>query len=295
MTPKAIVDRLETIIGENGVPVRLISIIETELAAHFGLTAIEAAEQAEKLTPQVTRIICDRLVASDNAGTSPVLTIIGAASDIVAGSCHVLSSDSNKIAAIKRQRVHADALLRKLKSISFSEFEVFGKRVLEELGATRAMVTPQRNDQGIDFLGYVSLGQLQEIPVPFLKLAHEVGLLIAGQAKHRPNGSLGPDVIRELIGAISLARTKTFSHSGADVFKELEIRPFSPIVAVLFTTGGISAGALRLASSAGIIAKSGDQLAVFLADRGVGMVQRSGAMFFDEAKFDQWLAGYGRC
>jgi len=288
---REIVTRLEAVIGVDGAPVRLVSIIEIQLVEHFGLSAIEAAEKAEQCSSQVSRLIFKRLAESETAGTSPVLNIVGSTLDTVVGFCYVLPTDQSSIAGKKQQRIHIDTLLKKIKAITFSEFELFGKRILEELGAGQATVTPHGNDQGIDFFGQFSFGQLSDVPRPFLQLAHDVKLLFAGQAKHYPNRAISTSVVRELIGAISLARTKTFSSDGIDIFGDLDMRPFSPVVTLLFTTGTFSSGALHLAASAGIIAKSGEQLAVFLADRGVGMVRGASGVVFDEAAFERWLSG----
>jgi hypothetical protein len=158
------------------------------------------------------------------------------------------------------------------------------------MGASFSRITPHRGDQGIDFYGRLSLGQYQLMPSPFVKLAHDVVLLFAGQAKHYPTSTIGPEVLRELIGAVSLVRTKTYSVSEIDIFEGLDLKPFSPLVTLLFTTGTISSGAIRLAESSGIIARSGEQLAVFLADKGVGMeTLESGRIEFSKTKFVAWL------
>lgn len=89
---------------------------------------------------------------------------------------------------------------------------------------------------------------------------------------------------------MSLARTKTHSSDGVDIFKDLALRPFSPVLALLFTTGEFTTGALRLAEAAGVVAKTGLQLAVFLADRGVGIIDENGAPKFSAAAFNEWLS-----
>jgi len=287
-TPKRVVDRLEEALGPGAVPVRLVSAIEVELVNHFGLNAIAAAERAESIVDPVAKLISSRNLEADDRGTSAILVVIGATADAVAGACHVLPTDDPNVANAKVGRLHHAALLAKLKSLTFAEFEIFGKRVLKELGADDPRVTPHGGDQGIDFFGRFSLGQLHSLPQPFLRLAHDVRLLFAGQAKHYPDTTIGPNIVRELIGAVSLARTKTFSTDGIDLFQDLEIRPFSPVVAMLFTTGNISRGAYKLAASAGIVAKNGDQLAAFLADRGVGM-SMTAPRRFDTDLFDVWL------
>lgn len=290
MRPKSIVDRLEAVIGIDGAPVRLLTVIEAELITYFGASPLAAAETAERVLRSVVKMIADRNAVAEEAGLTPILVVIGSTLDTVAGSCHVLSADDELVARIKHHRLHVQALFRKMKGLTFAQFEIFGKRVLKELGAEKAHVTPHRGDQGIDFFGEFSFGQLQQLPSPFFKLAHDVRLLFAGQAKHYPENALGPNVVRELIGAVGLARTKTFSRDGIDLFQDLEIRPFSPVVSLLFTTGAITSGARRLAASAGIIAKDGEQLAVFLADRGVGMQREMENPVFVEDEFERWLA-----
>jgi hypothetical protein len=289
MTPKAIADRLESAIGIDGAPRPLASAIEKELISHFGLLAIHASERAEKVTAVVARIIVMRATQSEQAGTIAALVLLGTTSDVVAGYCHVLASDAAVVAAAKRQRLHVGALLVAMRALTFNEFERFGARVLAEIGASIYRITPHRGDQGIDFYGRLSLGEFQEFPTPFMKLAHDVVLLFAGQAKHYPNGSLGPDVVRELVGAVSLACTKSFSRTGIDIFRDFDLKPFSPLVILLFTTGRISSGAAQLAESAGIIAQSGEQLAVFLTDKRVGITETEEGDVFDQPKFMQWL------
>jgi hypothetical protein len=289
MTPKAIADQLELSVGIEGSPIKLTAAIEWQLNIYFQLPKIQAAEKAERLVGSVGKVLSERAATAESSGTSPILVLLGTAADIVAGYSYILLSDAPQISALKQQRLHNDAMLSKIKSISFSDFELFGKKVLEELGAGGATVTKHSNDQGIDFYGRFHIGQLHGFPKNFFKLAHDVKLSILGQAKHYPTRSLGTSVVRELIGSISLAKTKTFSSDGLDIFKDLNIRPFSPVVALLLTTGKISSGAQCLADASGIIAKSGDQLANFLADRGVGMEQQDGRPVFNVAKFDAWL------
>src|SRR5437763_8283080 len=94
MTPKSIVDRLEDVIGAEGAPRRLTSVIETELVAHFGLTSIQAAERAERITSAVAHVIASRSAEAEKMGMVSTLTIAGSMSDTVAGCSFVLPSDA---------------------------------------------------------------------------------------------------------------------------------------------------------------------------------------------------------
>jgi hypothetical protein len=289
MTPRRIVDRLELVVGVDGAPRSLTLAIEVELRAHFGLLAIQAVERAERVAPAVARIVADRAANSEQAGTLPILVLLGSTADFIAGCCYVLPLDTVVVAAAKQHRLQVGSLHDAMRALTFGEFEKFGARVLAEIGATFYHITPHSGDEGIDFYGHLNLGQYQAMPAPFAKLAHDVVLLFAGQAKHYPIQQLGPDVVRELIGAISLARTKTFSRESVDIFRGFELKPFSALIILLFTTGGITSGAVRLAESAGIIARTGEQLAVFLADKGVGMVWTATGAAFDQSEFTKWL------
>jgi hypothetical protein len=52
--------------------------------------------------------------------------------------------------------------------------------------------------------------------------------------------SIGPNTVRELVGAVSLARTKIYSAARIDLFEELGLRSLSPLLPLLFTTGTLN-------------------------------------------------------
>ena len=289
MNVATIVTYLEERVRFDGPPQNLRSAIEAVLFERHGLPAIQAAERADRVEEKVSTAIAAREVELSNSGGSPVIRIVGATSSRVAGFGFALVGESADVIALRMQRAHAQAILNKIRGLSFQDFEKFGARFLCELGARVGRVTGHSNDGGIDFYGEFSFGQLHEAPEPFFILAKDVRLLFAGQAKHYPNRSIGPSVIRELIGAMSLARTKTHPTDGVDIFKDLEIRPFSPVLAMLFTTGEFTSGASRLATAAGIVIKTGLQLAVFLSDRSVGLVADGDGLAFSDEAFSEWL------
>jgi Restriction endonuclease len=290
MTPKAIVDQLEIEIGMDGAPQRLALAIERTLHRYGGIALIEASVRAEQVKRIVGRLIAERAYRASEHGTSSPLVLVGSTGDAVAGFAYVLPTDSFAIAAAKRHRNHVSSILAAIRTLNFSEFETFGAKVLILMGASDAKITPRSGDQGIDFYGHLTLGQFGDLPPPFMRLAHDVKLLFAGQAKHYPTRNLGPDVVRELVGAVNLARSRVFSSIEVDGFEAAAFKVCSPIVILLFTTGGISNGARQLAESAGIIARSGEQLAVFLADNGVGISDVEGAVKYNPDAFSSWIA-----
>lgn len=288
MKLRKVFNRIEEVIGISGHPRRVRDVLEVELHNYFGLPLIQAAEKAEEFEEPIRQLILRSKLENERKGVSPVLTLSSRNEKTVLGSCFIEKNDPPAIAKAKLGRLHIEPILEQIKTLTFKQFENFGARILHELGAISVHVTPHSSDQGIDFYGFLSLGQNHDLPLPFGKLAHDVRLGFAGQAKHYPNKPVGPDMIRELAGSISLARYKIFTKE-PDMFDELELTPYNPLVAIFFTTGRFTEGALTLAEKAGIIAKSGEQLAVFLADKGVGIEHLNGSPVFNNQKFLEWL------
>ena len=290
MTPKALVNAIETRVGVTGSPREVRDAIENELLC-AGVNPASAAEQVDQFRSKVAEEIIRRSDERASFGEIAVLGLRGTNKEFVFGSCFVFPDDSVEIKQAKQNRVLADQILDHLRSLTFSEFESFGRAVLREIGCATARVTPHAGDQGIDFYGELNVGNLMGTHPAIMKLMHETRLILVGQAKHYPDVAIGPSIVRELVGALSLSRTATFSRDNIDLLNDVQLRPFSPILALLFSTGKITKGARHLAMRAGLIAFSGLQLAVFLADRGVGIVNSGGAIGFAPQAFDAWLAG----
>jgi restriction endonuclease Mrr len=282
--------RVEVAIGIQGPPRALREVLEQEMRGHFQQLPIRAAEQAERMEERVRQRINEKQQETEDAGTFPVVIIHYANQRRVVGSCWVGPTDSQAVAAAKHGRVHAQQILAALRALTPDQFERFGSRILRELGAERVQVTRRSGDNGVDFYGFLSLGGIMQHPPAICQLAHNIQLLFAGQAKHYPDNPIGPATVREMIGAIALARFQVYS-SEPDFFEEFKLLPYNPLIALLFTTGRFTRGAIEVAAAAGVIARSGEQLAIFLADRNVGMVLNEGVTTFVPERFLEWLNG----
>lgn len=290
MNATAVLERLIDVVGISGGPQRLKPLIETQLVSHFGILPLVAAESAERLESQIIDLIIERETEYQSQGEVFSLTLSSISKRSIMGSCHVEPSDNDRVAEVKRRRLKVSDLLNSFRSLTFDEFEQFGASILRELGADFAKVTPRSGDQGIDFYGVLSIGRVAGEPTGISQLSHDLKLRFAGQAKHYPNSTVGPSAVRELVGSVSLARYKDFT-SETEIFDDLELLSFNPIITMIFTTGSFTRGARELAEKAGIIARSGEQLAVFLADRGVGMIDGDDGLEFNLGAFQEWLTG----
>lgn len=289
MTPKSVVNSMEQSIGLLGRPRQLRDAIE-QILLEAGLNAASAAELVSSLRAKVKSEIAQRQAESERLGGISTLHLRDNGDDIVFGSLCIFENDSAQIKESKKNRLQVSAIHSGIRSLDFSKFERFGRSVLRELGASEAKVTPHAGDQGIDFYGDITAGSLVGADPAILRLMHETKMILVGQAKHYPDRMIGPAVVRELVGALSLSRTYTFSKNNIDLLNDVQIRPFSPMLALIFTSGDFTKGARYLAHRAGLVAFSGWQLAVFLADKGVGLIEKHGSSQFDLAAFEAWLA-----
>src|SRR5690606_25855089 len=96
-------------------------------------------------------------------------------------------------------------------------------------------------------------------------------------------------VVRELVGAVSLARHGVTS-SSQDFFEGLGFRSLDPLVALLMTTGAFSRGAKELAISSGIFPCDVGQIAMHLASRKIGFAISGDSVEFSSALFREWVA-----
>lgn len=288
LTPKAIVDALERRISVIGSPSQLRDAIEQQMLIN-GYSAASAAELCDRNTKKVAAEIRRRLEERHDRGEIATLHLRGIDDEIVHGSSFIFSDDTAAIKIIKLNRACAQRIYEYIRKLTFSQFEVFGRSVLRELGCRTAKITPHAGDQGIDFYGDLSIGGIIGADPAILKLMHETIVVIVGQAKHYPNVPIGPSVVRELVGSLSLSKTYTYSRDSIDLLDGVELRPFSPLMALLFTTGDFTKGARTLAKRAGLIAFSGLQLSVFLADKGIGLESDGDDVVFKEDLFKLWL------
>jgi len=289
MTPKALVSAIEVRLGISGKPIQLRDAIESELL-RSGVGVATAAEVVDQVKDKVASEILRRKEARDAMGEIAILHLHGSQNELVHGSSFVFSTDSHSIRQAKINRRSVDEIYRSLKGLNFSQFELFGSRVLNEIGCPTPKVTQHAGDQGIDFYGDLSVGGLLGFDPGVAHLLHQTRVILVGQAKHYPNSNIGPSTVRELVGALSLSRTFTFSSDNIDLLSEVKLRPFSPVLALLFSTGDFTKGARNLAAKAGLIVFSGWQLSVFLADKGIGIVEHNGEKQFDPVKFGEWLS-----
>jgi len=225
-----------------------------------------------------------------DAGHQPRIGFNSSSDYMIQGACYVEPHiDSESVKEQKRQRLHWLDYYEALKNLSAREFEILCKRTLDLLGVGNAHLTRYTGDEGIDFFGRLSLGDLVGHGPLYPRLESSLEVWLLGQAKHYKKVKVATPDIRELVGAVNLGRAHAFGASDESKYEELRIRVCDPVFMLFFTTGEISVDGWRLSRRSGVIAMDGEMLAAFLADKAVGVVKKRGKQSFSPARFRRWL------
>lgn len=281
-----IVDALEDLIGIDGGARNIIEAVSEVLCAN-GYDEIDALAVASSRKPKVVSIIDLRQAEAEKEGLIHKLEICGIFRSEVGGAGKLHPDDDHKIQLAKRGRRQSAAILNEIRALSPDDFELFGAALVKSLGASISAKTRQTGDQGIDFFGIARLGDLLDHPKKIFRLAHDMQIDFIGQAKHYPTRTIQSSTVRELVGSLELARSRHFSSEKFRLIEDMSLRSFSPVFAILITTGQVSSGARNVADKSGIIIRSGEQIAAYLADLGVGIDIGSGA--FSPDRFSEWM------
>jgi hypothetical protein len=208
---------------------------------------------------------------------------------MIQGPCFVEPSDSLSVQGQKEKRLLWRDYFAELRSLTPREFEILCQKILQLLGVKDAVVTQYSADEGTDFYGKLSIGDLVGHGALYPVFETSMVAWMVGQAKHYQAIKVATPDIRDLVGAVNLGKTHVFGGSDRNKFSDLQIRVCDPVFMLFFTTGEISQDGWMLSRRSGVVSMDGEMVAAFLADKGVGLVSVSGVNQFDKANFRAWL------
>lgn len=220
----------------------------------------------------------------------PVRFALNSSSEyLIQGACFIEPNDPPDIQAAKRNRLYYLHHLEWLRGVSPEVFECVCRGVITMIGATDAHLTPRSGDQGIDFYGKLQLrGRLGGV-YALGGVDQRLSVWLIGQAKHYASIRVATPDLRELVGSVELARTRSFAGSGMGL-EELQILACDPVFYLFFTTGEISRDGWDLIDKTGMIGLNGEMIAAFLADNGVGLNEGD----FSEESLNTWAGEFDR-
>lgn len=261
----------------------LVDIIEAE----NWTTEVESAEElAEKWVQRFQFFLKKKALEESERSLISCFEFNTANEEYIQGSCFVEPSSSEEEREGKRRRANCVHVKDALSKISDQQFEVLCARVLRLMHVEDPIHTRYSMDHGIDFFGRMPIGEIIKPSAISSGAESQMKVWLVGQAKNYKSSQVSTKDVRELIGAVSLARSKTYVGQ-TNPFSNLNIRLCDPIFYLFFTTGSFSRDAFALFKKTGIVAMDGNQLSVFLADNNVGVVDGR----FDEAAFNAWAFG----
>jgi|SRR5277367_42240 len=243
-----------------------------------------AIEMFEKWTPLVLSLLGRELGELNKLGRFATFAFNSSSPNLIQGSAFIEPSDSASVRDAKTKRAHFGSYLAALRQLSPREFEKLCAGVLQIFGIREPVLTPYSADEGIDFYGQIRLEDHLFPDANFPGVHNQLIAWMVGQAKHYAEGKVSTPEIRELVGAVALAKARAFGSPG-EKYYDLLIRACDPIFYLFFTTGRLSANAWGLLERSGVVGMDGEMLSAFLADHSVGLVDGK----FQRSALINWL------
>ena len=244
-------------------------------------------ETAVLWAPKVKKRLAEHWKQSIAQGKQPRFAFNSVSDYKIQGGCFAEPCDDLEVKEQKRRRLRWRNYYDCLRGLTPDLFEMVCVRLLGLLGVPSPVLTPYRGDQGIDFFGKMSIGDLTGHGARFPVFESSLVFWLVGQAKHYPDSKISTPDLRTLAGSAFLGRARAFPKEG--VLPQLHIRACDPIIMLFFTTGQISSGGWSLCRKAGIVAMDGEMVAAFLADKQVGVEEGGVQQRFSCKAFAEWL------
>ncbi len=268
-------------------PPRLARDILTQICLDQGWAQdpTSARVSAERWEKGFLKYIERELGKLNRLGRFSQFSINSSSPYMIQGAAFVEPADSAPVKNEKLARLRVSDFYSALCSLEPAQFEALCVGILSLMGVKSPVLTPYSRDEGIDFYGSLDMGQFLRPNATFPSFESQLQVWVIGQAKHFQEGQASTPDIRELVGAVHLAKSRAFGSGGEDKLAGLQIRACDPILYMFFCTGRISRDGWRLLDLAGVTGMDGEMIAALLADNRVGTAHGS----FSRAGFLAWV------
>ncbi|NLO08206.1 MAG: restriction endonuclease, partial [candidate division WS1 bacterium] len=286
--PKTLVNLVPDFVGIADKPKDITELLaDIALAERWFADKDIARERTEQWNSKVLALLRAEREALVNAGRICHYDFNTSSPHMIQGAAFVEPADPPETRSAKSRRAQFDEYVAALSGLSPRHFEALCAGMLRLLDVDDAKTTSYVADEGIDFFGRWHLEKHVFPQDPLPTVQKQLNVWMIGQAKHYQRGQAATPDLRDLVGAVDLARGKAFSRD--DIYQDLSVRPCDPVFYLFFTTGRISTNGWALSERSGVVVMDGDMIAAFLSDRGVGMDTNN---HFSEVDFREWLAQF---
>ena len=276
-TPQQIYRRvLETIdVNSPAHPVRdYIRKAVQDLSTDLDPLAI--LEMVDGRLPLLTRMLVDEQVRAVSEGVAK-FEILGSDAPVLKGFAVPLATDTLELSARRQRAALSQPVWNALLSLTPSEFEALWRILVEQLGGHNFELHAKTGDGGIDFTAEFNLyrlsSSLPHVAQEWLeRTEYRSTLTIIGQAKHTPDSTVAPAILRELVGTMFLhtPETQKGERKGS--------------TGMLVTTGRFSSRAEAQARRANLILLDGEWVVSAIINFGLGIEEVSSQLIFDQAR-----------
>lgn len=259
-------------------------LVEICISQAWASTSIDALEYAEKWQDRFLSELRRQLSEARKLGRYSLFTFNSSSEYMIQGAAFIEPLDPSDIKKVKKQASQFKSYIAALEDISPREFEALCVGILAELGVDK---TRSSADEGIDFYGRL---HLETFLVPTYRspgIEKQLGVWMVGQAKHYQSSVVSTFDIRDLVGAVELAKARAYG-IGESKYPDLAIRVCDPVFYIFITTGRMSSATWRLLQRSGMIGMDGQMVAGFLAEHGIGIKHGK----FAQQLMKQWLKQY---
>jgi hypothetical protein len=205
----------------------------------------DASELAEKWEARFIDLLQYELSELHRIGRFSAFAFNSSSSYLIQGSAFIEPVDSEEVKDAKRRRSRCSEYTAAFVHFSPRDFEALCVGILDLIGVEQPQITPYSGDEGIDFYGRLKLEKYIFAHDFYPGIQRQLTVWMLGQAKHYGSGVVSTFEIRDLVGAVELAKGGAFGAS-AEKYADLRIRVCDPILYLFFTTGRISLNSWRL-------------------------------------------------
>ena len=288
-SPKIIADKIIRNFDYESEPKSLLKMIVSLLISQ-GESEIQAYEYASDVVFVVRDEISKELEKNRKSAILSNCELVGDDYCTVIGTSCERPTDTKEIIDFRKSALFFNEILDFLCALHPKDFELFCKKLLCHMGASKAIVTKHSSDEGIDFLARISLpDSFRDIRVGSFE--EEFAFLVFGQAKrYLKDTKVGTPEIRELVGSSIILRYKELMDSkGTSLNSEFaNIRLCDPMQCLFLTTGQFSSPAQQLAEKTGVVLKDGSQIATYITFHRIGFENKK-KLLFNKDDFIKWI------
>lgn len=262
-------------------------LVEICLSEGWHSNEADAYEAAERWTERFLNLLRRDFSEFTAIGRFVPFAFNGSSEYVLQGCAFIEPWDSESTKQTKKRLSIYSEYVASLDSLTPRQFEAMCVGLLNLIGVDDPQITQYSADEGIDFYGKLNLENLVLLDTSLPNIQRQLSAWMIGQAKHYKSGQVSTFEIRELVGAVTLAKGKAFGEL-EEKYVDLNLKACDPIFYLFFTTGRITVNTWRLLERSGVAGMDGEMVAALSAEQSIGV--EKGA--FSETALYDWINQY---